>query len=184
MVSGANLGRALLVLGKFHGLCSIYYDGYNSSSHTSITCEFINGIKYGAYRESYNSYAIHHLTECTYQDDILHGSYRYNREGIRILLCNYVNVKISGSYDENYNNGKPHIRCKYIDGLKQGEYMKFHENGMINIYCSNYTDNKVNGVYAIYDDTGDLKLEIQKRNGVTLRRAKLVPGWLRLPWSM
>lgn len=153
---------------KLHGLCTISYWYYKDYK---IECVFCNGLKHGRY---YEVIGLNQSLECFYQDDVLHGRYRYIKNNICIVSRNYIYGRREGRYEENYDSGSSKIRSFYRDNMKQstmtpwmelcsisrqGEYKEFYPDGRLKVYCSKYTDDKRDGIYAEYDERGELDME-------------------------
>jgi antitoxin component YwqK of YwqJK toxin-antitoxin module len=146
---------------KLHGTCTIDFE-ISMWSYYHITCEFNNGLLNGAYLESHNG---SNSIICQYRDGVIHGAYKELETNITTKSCYYTYGKKNGIYKENYSNGNQRIRCNYLNDMKVGEYFKYYSNGLIERYCSNYDNDVIDGIYAIFDEYGELLQETKYNKG-------------------
>ncbi|MFH1377498.1 MAG: hypothetical protein ABIH86_01950 [Planctomycetota bacterium] len=86
----------------------------------------------------------------------------------------YKRGQLSGQYQENYPNGKPKLKCNYLNGELSGTKREFNEEGKC-ILSAIYTKNELNGKLERFYPSG--KAEIAetyvngKRHGRSVRYA-------------
>ena len=74
------------------------------------------------------------------------------------------NGLIQGEYKCYYDNGQLWIHCNYKDGLKHGEYKCYYKNCQLWIHC-NYKDDKKHGEYKEYYHNGKLNIHCYYKDG-------------------
>jgi antitoxin component YwqK of YwqJK toxin-antitoxin module len=99
-----------------------------------------------------------------YINDSMDGKYYKYKEGILEIECEYYRDEYMGEslvgdyinyYSQSEFNGQIKDICCYEDGKKNGEYIKYHENGKIKAK-GNYENNYLVGYEYRYDIDGNL----------------------------
>ena len=71
--------------------------------------------------------------------------YQNNNEGNKIRSFNVIDGKLSGIYEEFFNNGDIKLSVEMNSGIKNGEYKSFYENGKLKefmVYENDLLDGK------------------------------------------
>ena len=136
------------------------YIKYYSNKKINIKCNFNNGLKYGLYIEYWDNGNI--KIECEYEKDKLNGFYKeYYSDGNIKILAKYKNNKYDGLYEE-YVQNKLNIKCFYINGCLNGEYIKYYD-GIDNIqFICNYKYDKTDSI--TYIGKNYIKINICEKN--------------------
>lgn len=74
---------------------------------------------------------------------------------------------ITGLVLDHFENGIIKIYGEYKNGLKNGEFKKWHSNGQL-ILKGNYVDGIENGVFEEFDIYGKKTLKIKYKEGIIL----------------
>jgi antitoxin component YwqK of YwqJK toxin-antitoxin module len=137
--------------GKKHGL----YTRYDLEGCMIRIIEYIDGKKHGQYIEYYH-FNNNIFYKCNFNNDIKVGqSVFYHENGQIDNICHYKNGKKSGMrYWYYITQSLEHCNrlydiygtlkksCNYIDGLCQGELIKYNQDGTIKSVL-NYVDDKL-----------------------------------------
>ena len=84
----------------------------------------------------------------------------------RITLYNYKAGKLNGTSKYWYvTSGLPSYEQDYVDGIKEGPYIAWWENGKVNSEGA-YQAGKKSGLWKMYFDTGQLSEEGAYKNGI------------------
>lgn len=67
-----------------------------------------------------------------YHDDIYHDK----RNNVLSLHYFLKDGTYHGSFVQNYLDGSPYIRCRFVHGELVGEYKSYNSNGSLYIHCS------------------------------------------------
>jgi len=92
-------------------------------------------------------------------------------EGKRYLMkrINYVNGVKNGLYESWWENGKLQKKTNYVNDKKEGLYEEWYYNGQLMIKV-NYVDDKKEGLYEEWWENGNLKIKCHytndKKNGL------------------
>lgn len=82
------------------------------------------------------------------------------------VALGYINCMNSdGVYDGYYDNGRLYETCNYVGGIREGNYIRKHENGEL-AEISFYINGKYNGIRNIYYNTGQLLSKCNYTNDV------------------
>jgi antitoxin component YwqK of YwqJK toxin-antitoxin module len=76
----------------------------------------------------------------------------------KIELTTYQGKPFTGFVTENYPNGKPKTWITMKDGLANGQWQEWLENGNLR-YNSYWKDNKGHGLWQYFHDNGKLRYE-------------------------
>ena len=74
---------------------------------------------------------------------------------------------ITGLVIDHFENGMIKIYGEYKDGLKNGEFKKWHSNGQL-IFKGSYVNGIENGVFEEFDFFGKKILKIKYKDGIVL----------------
>jgi antitoxin component YwqK of YwqJK toxin-antitoxin module len=74
---------------------------------------------------------------------------------------------ITGLVIDHFENGMIKIYGEYKNGIKNGEFKKWHSNGQL-ILKGNYVDGIENGVFEEFDIYGKKILKIKYKEGIIL----------------
>ncbi|CAH6419009.1 Hypothetical protein HVR_LOCUS197 [uncultured virus] len=114
---------------------------------TLIRCHYVNGKKYGAYEENYES-------------------------GKSYIRAEYYNDLLQGEYMKFHNNGKlDEFITRYVDGKKCGAYAVFNKNGDLEFECQYQNDIK-HGICKTYYRMYDIIMEEVYDGGVVTSNNK------------
>ena len=88
------------------------------------------------------------------------NNFRSITDGENLVEGNISRDSIYNGLIKFYNKKtkKKIAECHYLNGLKDGEYKQFNENGIVTADLF-YKDGKENGVAKLYDDKGNILLE-------------------------
>ena len=113
----------------------------------------------------------------TIKNDIPHGkitemTYDSTNNIFFIVNGQYMDGKEEGTWTYKDTNNLILMKVNYNDGLKNGLYYQFHENGSKSI-IGNYTDGHLNDTTKIYDNMSNLvSIEVYKM-GELIKKQKL-----------
>jgi uncharacterized membrane protein YhaH (DUF805 family) len=65
-------------------------------------------------------------------------------------------VKDDGTYEKYYKSGKLMKKMTYVNGMKEGPFTLYHENGAVTIRV-NFVGGKADGLYEEFYETGQIK---------------------------
>ena len=74
---------------------------------------------------------------------------------------------ITGLVLDHFENGMIKIYGEYKNGLKNGEFKKWHSNGQL-IFKGNYINGSENGVFEEFDIYGKKTSKIKYKEGIVL----------------
>jgi antitoxin component YwqK of YwqJK toxin-antitoxin module len=74
---------------------------------------------------------------------------------------------VTGLVLDYFENGMIKLYAEYKNGLKNGEFKKWHSNGQL-IFKGNYIDGVKDGVYEEFDIYGKKILKIKYNEGIVL----------------
>ena len=74
---------------------------------------------------------------------------------------------ISGMVLDHFENGMIKIYGEYKDGIKDGEYKKWHSNGQL-IFKGNFIEGIKNGIFEEFDIYGNKISKIKYKEGIVL----------------
>lgn len=88
------------------------------------------------------------------------------------FLCNYdadddKNTVFYGEREQYYRNGGLKVKCRYADGVLDGEYVELAENGNVNLR-TNYKRGLEEGVREVYEDGGRRCVRTEYKDGKLL----------------
>jgi antitoxin component YwqK of YwqJK toxin-antitoxin module len=94
------------------------------------------------------------------------GEWKYYHKASKVLMTveNYKNGKLEGSRTVYYPNGKVAEEMSYKNGLKEGTYKRFGQNGFP-IEATNYKNNEYHGEAVFYDADGVVASQGKFLNG-------------------
>ncbi len=137
--------------GKKNGL----YTLYDIKGFIIRTIEYVDNNKHGEYisyhncNENFISNKINRICyKCYYNNGIKEGpAIFYHDNGQIDNICHYENGKITGMrywYYQSKNDSKGCLKksCNYIDGLIQGEFIYYNQDGTIKSVW-NYVDDEI-----------------------------------------
>jgi uncharacterized protein RhaS with RHS repeats len=97
-----------------------------------------------------------------------HGEYRlYYKNGYLHEVVNYIDGVLQGEAIRYDSLGNLLVKGKFLDGKKHGKVINYHPNGKISIFLTYEKDIK-NGWTKIYSDNGKLTYEGLSRNDTTI----------------
>lgn len=107
--------------------------------------------------------------EYTFNDEgYYHGEYRlYYKNGYLHEVVNYIDGVLQGEGIRYDSLGNLLVKGKFLDGKKHGKVINYHPNGKISIFLTYDKDIK-NGWTKIYSDNGKLTYEALSRNDTTI----------------
>lgn len=96
------------------------------------------------------------------------------------FLCNYdadddKNTVFYGEREQYYRNGGLKVKCRYADGVLDGEYVELAENGNVNLR-TNYKRGLEEGVREVYEDGGRRCVRTEYKDGKLLYDYAIVSG--------
>lgn len=96
------------------------------------------------------------------------------------FLCNYdadddKNTVFYGEREQYYRNGGLKVKCRYADGVLDGEYVELAENGNVNLR-TNYKRGLEDGVREVYEDGGRRCVRTEYKDGKLLYDYAIVSG--------
>ena len=135
--------------GEIHGEYKRYFKSEGNNEQLEEIYYYVNGKRNGEYKSYNDDGTIDAIFN--YVNDKIHGDYKYygvNASNETILLEHhqysngYLNGKsIKYNYPDDSTNQQISIISNYINGVLDGEYKEFYENGSLKIVC-NYFDGK------------------------------------------
>ena len=137
-----------------------FYDNGRIESMAYFDKNFnINGEKIEWYRDGglkCKSYYINNkMTE----------SMSYHKNGCIKSISTMSSNKLNGIYIEYFPNGKKHIDCYYVDGLRHGRHLEKFSSGNIAL-VTYFLNGKRNGEYTEYfDSLNQIKISTTFLNG-------------------
>ncbi len=86
---------------------------------------------------------------------VFEGEWKYYHQASPVVMSveNYKNGKLDGLRSVYFLNGKLAEQVNYKDGLKNGAYKKYSEEGIL-FEDSNYKNNEFDGLATFYDANG------------------------------
>ncbi len=169
-----------IIDGKKEGNAKIYY---NNNKDINVICNYVNNKLEGSYKKFYNFskednniYKLERVLvfECNFINGQIEGLCKdYYNDGTKKSEYNYINGKLEGpqivynNFNNNFNYNKlnnivpSYVRCNYINGEKEGMYVREKGNFILN--C-NYINGKKNGLCKILHKKGISKLECYYTN--------------------
>lgn len=89
----------------------------------------------------------------------------YSVNGIKTSEVPYRNGVKHGMANENFEDGSPLNRVRWVDGEKEGKELRFQKNGN-KLREKNYVNGKVQGTMTIYSEDGSKESEYFFDNGI------------------
>lgn len=105
------------------------------------------------------------LNKANYKNGIRVGKNLVYFENSRVKIKEYYNDEglVDGSYEEFFENGQLNITGQFKRGLKEGVWKEFYENG--NLYEENFFElNQLDGMQKVYHPNGILGVIGRCRN--------------------
>ena len=75
--------------------------------------------------------------------------------------------EIDGTVFDHYENGVIKLLIEFKNGMKNGDYKKWHSNGQL-VFKGYYVDGIENGVFEEFDIYGKKTLKIKYKEGIIL----------------
>jgi major membrane immunogen (membrane-anchored lipoprotein) len=115
------------------------------------------------------------LSITNFIDDNYAGVFtQYNQSGQIELLCGYSDNKLDGFF-ARYRNGRKTEEGIYKNGVYDGVYKKYYDGKEIAQQEVSYKDGKMDGITRFYDETGNLIMEYEYKNGEKIKGGIVEP---------
>lgn len=75
--------------------------------------------------------------------------------------------EIDGTVFDHYENGVIKLLIEFKNGMKNGDYKKWHSNGQL-VFKGYYVDGIENGVFEEFDIYGKKIIKIKYKEGIVL----------------
>lgn len=105
------------------------------------------------------------ITEKYYKDGQLDGTFTEWYSDGRIEQTTYKKGEKDGPEIYKYPNGKPSCICSYVNGIREGLYQLFNENGLMITVCT-YSKGKYNGRRTDWFANGNIQFDGYYIHGV------------------
>lgn len=141
-----NTGKQMVTMGN--GILSVFY----ASGNVKETVEIKDGKQTGRWMTYYEDGKKRELGE--FKNDMLHVLTSWSPEGKEELIDG------TGTYTTYYDdNTTISERGELKDGLRQGFWAKFNENGIDTLQTATYVNGKMSGPYTQYFQSGAIEIE-------------------------
>ncbi len=135
--TGELESEVMYINGRRHGTFTFY----NRNGTVNYSEDYRNGVVHGFKRSYYENGQLE--TETFVLNGFSQYCTMFRPNGIKKveMLYGFNTQKLNGPFKRYYENGNVWFECTYINGLRQGLYKCYGEDGSL-LYTENYVDNK------------------------------------------